>query len=198
MELSQMQEKLRPMLTESRFRHSLGVMATSVRLAKIFGASQEKARIAGLLHDCAKDIDKGEMPAMCDALGVPLDPIKREQRSLIHADLGAKLAQTEFGITDPEIIDAIRFHTLGRPGMTVLEKILYIADFVEPNRKSFPGLDTLRELAELNLDLAMLHAVESSIRYVKSQGKVLHEQSLLTQAYYSKLAASKKKEKVMA
>lgn len=198
MELSQMQEKLRPMLTESRFRHSLGVMATSVRLAKIFGASQEKARVAGLLHDCAKDIDKGEMPAMCDALGVPLDPVKREQRSLIHADLGAKLAQTEFGITDPEIIDAIRFHTLGRPGMTVLEKILYIADFVEPNRKSFPGLDTLRELAELDLDLAMLHAVESSIRYVKSQGKVLHEQSLLTQAYYSKLAASKKKEKVMA
>ena len=135
---------------------------------------------------------------MCDALGVPLDPVKREQRSLIHADLGAKLAQTEFGITDPEIIDAIRFHTLGRPDMTALEKILYIADFVEPNRKSFPGLDTLRELAELDLDLAMLHAVDSSIRYVKSQGKVLHEQSLLTQAYYSKLAASKKKEKVMA
>lgn len=198
MELSQMQEKLRLMLTESRFRHSLGVMAASVRLAKIFGAPQEKARIAGLLHDCAKDIDKGEMPAMCDALGVPLDPVKREQRSLIHADLGAKLAQTEFGITDPEIIDAIRFHTLGRPDMTALEKILYIADFVEPNRKSFPGLDTLRELAELDLDLAMLHAVDSSIRYVKSQGKVLHEQSLLTQAYYSKLAASKKKEKVMA
>ena len=125
MELSQMQEKLRLMLTESRFRHSLGVMAASVRLAKIFGAPQEKARIAGLLHDCAKDIDKGEMPAMCDALGVPLDPVKREQRSLIHADLGAKLAQTEFGITDPEIIDAIRFHTLGRPDMTCL---LYTSD----------------------------------------------------------------------
>lgn len=196
MELSQMQEKLRGMLTEKRFRHSLGVMGSAAHMAKIFGASEEKARIAGLLHDCAKDIDKAKMPDMCDALGVELDPVKREQRSLIHADLGAKLAQTEFGITDPDIIAAIRSHTLGHPQMSVLEKILYIADFVEPNRKDFPGLSELRELAELDLDLAMLAAVNSSIRYVKSQNKVLHEQSLQTQAYYTQLAA--KKEKVMA
>ncbi len=198
MELSHMQEKLKTMLTESRFRHSLGVMEAAVHLAEIHGAPVEKARIAGLLHDCAKDMDKSEMPALCDRLGVELDPVKREQRSLIHADLGAKLAQTEFGVTDPDIISAIRYHTLGRPEMTTLEKILYIADFIEPNRKSFIGLDELRELSELDLDFAMLKALDSSISYVRSQGKVLHEQSLLTQAYYSKIAAAKKKEKVMA
>lgn len=188
MEFSQMQEKLKGMLTEKRFRHSLGVMDSSVHLAKLFGESEEKARIAGLLHDCAKDIDKAIMPAMCDELGVELDDTKREQRSLIHADLGAKLAQTEFGVTDPDIISAIRYHTLGRPNMTVLEKILYIADFIEPNRKDFPGLSEIRELAELDLNLAMLTAVNASIRYVKSQNKLLHEQSLQTQAYYQKLA----------
>lgn len=197
MELSQMEKKLQGMLSEKRYRHSLGVMETAVHMAQIFGVSQESARIAGLLHDCAKDIDKELMPKMCEELGVYLDPVKYEQRSLIHADLGAKLAEDEFGITDAEILDAIRYHTLGRPNMTVLEKILYIADFTEPNRKSFPGLDELRELAELDLDLAMLRAVESSIRYVKSQGKTLHEQSLLTQKYYSELISSRKKEKVM-
>lgn len=196
MDLSQMQEKLRGMLTLQRFRHSLGVMGSAVHLAKIFGAPVEKARIAGLLHDCAKDLDKADMPAMCDALGVELDPVKREQRSLIHADLGAKLAQTEFGVTDPEIISAIRYHTLGRSQMTVLEKILYIADFIEPNRRDFPGLDELRELAELDLDAAMLAAVDASVRYVRSRNKVLHEQSLQTLAYYKRLAAEK--EKVMA
>ncbi len=189
MELSQMQEKLKGMLTEKRFQHSLGVMDSAVHLAKIFGESEEKARIAGLLHDCAKDINKELMPSMCDELGVELDAVKREQRSLIHADLGAKLVQTEFGVSDPDIISAIRYHTLGRPNMTALEKILYIADFIEPNRKDFPGLADIRELAELDLDIAMLTAVNASIRYVKSQNKVLHEQSVKTQAYYQKLAS---------
>lgn len=189
MEFSQMQEKLKGMLTEKRFRHSLGVMDSAVHLAKLFGESEEKARIAGLLHDCAKDIDKALMPAMCEELGVELDTVKREQRSLIHADLGAKLVQTEFGVSDADVISAIRYHTLGRPNMTALEKILYIADFIEPNRKDFPGLSEIRELAELDLDLAMLTAVNASIRYVRSQNKVLHEQSLQTQAYYQKLAS---------
>lgn len=189
MEFSQMQEKLKGMLTEKRFRHSLGVMDSAVHLAKLFGESEEKARIAGLLHDCAKDIDKALMPAMCEELGVELDAVKREQRSLIHADLGAKLVQTEFGVSDADVISAIRYHTLGRPNMTALEKILYIADFIEPNRKDFPGLSEIRELAELDLDLAMLTAVNASIRYVRSQNKVLHEQSLQTQAYYQKLAS---------
>lgn len=189
MEFSQMQEKLKGMLTEKRFRHSLGVMDSAVHLAKLFGESEEKARIAGLLHDCAKDIDKALMPAMCEELGVELDAVKREQRSLIHADLGAKLVQTEFGVSDADVISAIRYHTLGRPNMTALEKILYIADFIEPNRKDFPGLSEIRELAELDLDLAMLTAVNASIRYVRSQNKVLHEQSLQTQAYYQQLAS---------
>lgn len=189
MEFSQMQEKLKGMLTEKRFRHSLGVMDSAVHLAKLFGESEEKARIAGLLHDCAKDIDKALMPAMCEELGVELDTVKREQRSLIHADLGAKLVQTEFGVSDADVISAIRYHTLGKPNMTALEKILYIADFIEPNRKDFPGLSEIRELAELDLNLAMLTAVNSSIRYVRSQNKVLHEQSLQTQAYYQKLAS---------
>lgn len=189
MEFSQMQEKLKGMLTEKRFRHSLGVMDSAVHLAKLFGESEEKARIAGLLHDCAKDIDKALMPAMCEELGVELDAVKREQRSLIHADLGAKLVQTEFGVSDADVISAIRYHTLGKPNMTALEKILYIADFIEPNRKDFPGLSEIRELAELDLDLAMLTAVNASIRYVRSQNKVLHEQSLQTQAYYQKLAS---------
>ena len=187
MELSQMEQKLQGMLSEKRYRHSLGVMETAVKMAQIFGVSPKQAQLAGLLHDCAKDIDKSIMPKMCEKLGVHLDPVKLEQRSLIHADLGAKIAEYAFGIEDTEILDAIRYHTLGRPNMTVLEKILYIADFTEPNRKSFPGLDELRKLSEEDLDLAMLRAVESSINYVKSQGNLLHEQSVKTQKFYNEL-----------
>ncbi len=179
-----LEEKLVTMLTPERYQHSLGVMQTAEKMAKRFGVDVTKARLAGLLHDCAKDIDKGEMVALCDKLGVELDPVKREQRSLIHADLGAKMLETEFGIEDPEIISAVKFHTLGRANMTDLEKILYLADVIEPNRKPYEGIDTLRQLCESNLDCAMLFAIDRSVEYVRHRHKKLHSQTLETQQYF--------------
>ncbi len=196
MELVAMEEKLKKALSERRYNHSLGVMETAVHLAELFGADVEKARLCGLLHDCAKDIEKSVMPEMCEALGVPLDEIKREQRSLIHADLGAKLAETEYGVSDEEVLDAIRYHTLGRPNMTLLEKIIYVADFVEPTRKEFPGLSELRELSVLDIDLAMYRAVDSCIAHVQRQGKTVHSQSIETREFYKALVRKKEMERV--
>ena len=184
MSLDEMQKKLEQMLSPERYRHSLGVMETAEAMARRFGENAEKAKLAGLLHDCAKDIDKALMVDMCEELGVELDDIKREQRSLIHADLGAKMLETEFGIKDPEIINAVKYHTLGREHMTNLEKILYLADIIEPNRKHFDELDELRSLCETNLDCAMLCACERSIQYVQRKHKTLHSQTLLTQQYF--------------
>ena len=190
-DIAKLQKKLETMLTPNRFLHSLGVMETAMVMAKRFGENVEKARIAGLLHDCAKDIDKGKMVQMCEELGVYLDPMKREQRSLIHADLGAKLLETEFGIDDPHIIGAVKHHTLGREKMTNLEKILYLADLIEPNRKPFEGIDELRQLSEKNLDCAMLCAVEQSIDHIQHKHKPLHSQTLATQQYFLKLCKEK-------
>ncbi len=182
-----LEQKLQTMLSPDRYRHSLGVMETAEKMARHFGEDVEKAKIAGLLHDCAKDIDKDEMIAMCDALGVELDPVKREQRSVVHADLGAKLLETEFGITDPEIISAVKYHTLGRVDMTRLEKILYLADIIEPGRKPWDGLEDLRKMAMADLDCAMLCAVDRSVEYVLRRHKILHSQTLATQQYFSKI-----------
>ncbi len=184
MDRIQMKEKLKTMLTPRRYQHSIGVMNTARELARRFGADEGKAEIAGLLHDCAKDIDKSKMVDMCDELGVELDDLKKEQRALIHPDLGAKLVQTEFDITDPEIISAIKHHTLGRPDMTKLEKILYLADYIEPNREEMEGLAELRALCREDLDRAMLFATDMTISYVLSKKKVLHKQSLATREYF--------------
>lgn len=185
------EKKLRGMLSEKRYLHSLGVMETAEKMAHRFGEDPEKARLAGLLHDCAKDIDKDEMLVLCKQLDVPLDPVKREQRGLIHADLGARLLETEFGITDPEIISAVKYHTLGRENMTNLEKILYLADIIEPNRRPFEGIEALRSLCESNLNCAMLFAIERSIEHVLHRHKKLHSQTLAAQQYFLTICKEK-------
>lgn len=190
-DIEKLQEKLKTMLTPCRYQHSIGVMETAAQMATLFGENVEKARIAGLLHDCAKDIDKSKMVAMCENLGVYLDPMKKEQRSLIHADLGAKLLETEFQIDDPDIISAVKHHTLGRENMNNLEKILYLADLIEPNRKPYEGIEELRRLSEKNLDCAMLCAVEQSIEHIQHKHKPLHSQTLATQQYFLKLCKEK-------
>ncbi len=191
MTLEAMEQKLAGMLTPARYTHSLGVMETAVKMAHRFGADPEKARLAGLLHDCAKDIDFDAMLPLCDKLGVALDPVKREQKGLIHADLGAKLLETEFGITDPEIIGAVKYHTLGRENMTDLEKILYLADMIEPNRRSYDGLEELRRLCKTNLNCAMLFGVERSIDHIRHKRKKLHSQTLAAQQYFLTLCKEK-------
>jgi len=183
MTTEQMKEKLSTILTEHRYLHSLGVTETAQEMARTFGVDEEKAKIAGLLHDCAKQIDHEEQLKMCDTLGVFLDDTKRINRSLIHAELGAKLAETEFGVTDTEILDAIKYHTLGRPNMTKLEKILYLADIIEPHRKMFDGLEKLRALCKEDLDQALFYGLSLTMEHVNRKGLLLHTQTIEAEAY---------------
>lgn len=187
MTIEQMKEKLKSMLTEHRYVHSLGVMEMAVEMAKTFGVDEKKAEIAGLLHDCAKQIEKHEQLRLCEEYGLELDDTKRANLALLHSELGAKLAETEFGITDPEILGAIFYHTLGKPKMTPLEKILYVADMAEPNRQDYPGLKGLRALCETNLDEATLYGLELSIAHIERKGFVIHTQTMEAEAYYRKL-----------
>lgn len=186
MTTEQMKEKLGSMLTDHRYTHSLGVMETAEEMARLFHADVQKAQIAGLLHDCAKQIDREIQLAMCDEMGVLLDDIKRESTALLHAELGAKLAETEFGITDDEILGAIKYHTLGRAKMTDLEKILYLADIIEPNRKDFEGLNELRSLCTQDLNKALLYGLELTIAHIGRKGRILHTQTIEAEKYYRK------------
>ena len=166
--------KLKTMLKEKRYIHSLGTMQTSVELAKRYGANQDKAQLAGLLHDCAKNIAYEKAYTMCEEYGIPLDPIMCKSPKLIHQLLGAEVARREFGVEDEEVLQAIRVHTTGAPDMTMLDKIIYLADFTEPNRERLKGMDELRELTHKDLDDAMLFALDISIKIALKKGNLLH------------------------
>ena len=186
MNINQMDKKLKETLSERRYAHSVGVMESAVEMAERFGADVEKARIAGLLHDCAKEIDKDEAVRLCDEMKIEIDDEKRVQKGLLHADLGAEFIKRDYNIDDKEIYDAVKYHTMGRRDMTILDKIIYLADFIEPNRRDFDGLSELKELCKKDLDEAMLFAINLSISFVTGKGKTLHKQTVDTKDYFQK------------
>ena len=166
----EMSEQLKRMIPPRRFIHSIGVMETAVRLAPVAGADGEKARVAGLLHDCAKKLNREQMLEAARMGGVSLLPDELENEAVLHAPAGAFVARHVFGVSDPEILSAIRLHTVGAPGMTPLEALIYVADFIEPNRKPIPGLEAIRAAAETDVFRAAAMCGESTRRYVASQG----------------------------
>ena len=123
-----MQEKLKKYLDEDRFTHTQGVMYTSAALAMRYGEDVRKAQAAGLLHDCAKCIPNEKKISICEKNGIPISDAERINPFLLHAKAGAQIAKDKYKITDPDILNAIASHTTGRPGMSLLEKIVYIAD----------------------------------------------------------------------
>lgn len=170
-------ERLREMLTEKQFRHSMNVSKMAIKLAQHYGEDSDRAYMAGILHDCAKNIPGYEMPKRCDELNVALSDIEKTSPSLIHAPLGAKIAEVEFDVDDEQILNAIRYHTVGRAHMTMLEKIVYLADIIEPLRK-FPGVDELRTLAFENIDRAMICAFDSSLLFNIKKEVLLHPNTI--------------------
>ena len=184
-----MQEKLQSAISVKRYIHTLGVADEAVKLAEIYGTArdQQKARVAGLLHDCAKDYPESMRQRFCKEYKVKTDEIMNKQTDLIHPFLGAEVAKREYQVMDEDVLNAIRFHTTGRPNMSLLEKIVFIADYIEPNREKFGGLDEARRLAYLDLDKAMAYILENTIEYVKARGRLLHPLSQEALEYYKNL-----------
>lgn len=169
--------KLKEKLSESRFKHSLGVMTTAEKLAKRFGADIVKSKLAGLVHDCAKEIHPREQLKLAENFGILLDEIERQETVLIHGPLGAFIAKKDFKIKDEEILRAIKIHTTGDKNMTLLDKIIFIADYIEPSR-NFPGVDILRKQAHEDLDKAIVTAIDSTISHVMDKGSLLHPKTV--------------------
>ncbi|WP_100331641.1 bis(5'-nucleosyl)-tetraphosphatase (symmetrical) YqeK [Bacillus xiapuensis] len=169
MNRNQALELVKEQLTEHRYQHTLGVAETAVKLAHQFGADPQKAEIAAIFHDYAKFRPKEEMAAIIRA--EKMDPrLLSFHPELWHAPVGACLVQKEAGIEDEEILDAIRYHTSGRTGMTLLEKIIYLADYIEPGRH-FPGVEEVRALAEEHLDAALIQAVKNTIQFLMKKNQ---------------------------
>ncbi len=145
-----------------RFKHSKNVAKEAVRLAKKYGADAEKAEVAGILHDATKETAENEQMQLIEKAGIVLTEMERESPKLWHAISGSAYVQVELGLDDQEIIDAIRYHTTGRAGMTLLDKVIFIADFISADR-DYEGVDRMRKIAEKNLDEAVLEGMAFTI-----------------------------------
>ncbi len=171
-------EIVKKQLTKHRYEHTLGVMETAVQLAGKYGTDKKRAELAAIFHDYAKFRDKEEMKLIIQQQQLG-DELLQFNSELWHAPVGAYLVEKEAEITDLEILDAIRYHTSGRPNMTCLEKVIYLADYIEPGRH-FPGVEEVREMAEENLEQALLQAIKNTIHFLLKKNQRVFPLTILT------------------
>lgn len=170
-------EILRGRLTPKRFRHSLAVAEQAVHLAELYGADKEKAYTAGLVHDILKDTDGDSQLQIFKDFDILLDAVEQSAPKLWHARAGAVFLERVLGLTDTDILQAVRYHTTGRAGMSTLEVVLYLADFTSADR-DYPDVEVLRELCERDKNAAMLYALEYTVQDLKEQGRAVHPDTL--------------------
>ena len=178
-------------LNQHRFMHSLAVAHTARQLAIAHHLDPAKAEAAGLLHDCAKCLPLSAMQQLCRDHQLTVDPDILQSGALLHSVAGACQAQDVYGITDPELLSAITNHTSGRPGMSKLDMVIWLADKIEPTRASYPLLDKVRMLAGFSLEKALLTSLEGSANYLRSSGKTVHPLTLQTIAWLKTLPETK-------
>ena len=178
-------DQLRPIalsyLKPKRMPHVLGTEQEAVRLARQYGADETQSRIAALLHDCTKKLDMDQQLALCAQYHIQLDDLEQHALKLLHAKTGAAIARDVFGVDDA-VYRAIYWHTTGHPNMTKLEKIIYLADYIEPSR-DFPGVEDLRRAVHADLDRGLLKALDDSIRDMQQWGNPVHHNTLDARDY---------------
>ncbi|MGE5589712.1 MAG: bis(5'-nucleosyl)-tetraphosphatase (symmetrical) YqeK [Bacillota bacterium] len=160
-------------LTPSRLEHTRGVVKAATELARRFGADEEKADLAAILHDAAKNLGGPQLLSLAHQEGIIVDIVQQQAPDLLHGPVAAALARRELNERDEDVLRAVAIHTTGAPGMSALDKVIYLADYIEPGR-SFPGVDQLREAAAHSLDRAVLLAMDGALRYVVDRGWLIH------------------------
>jgi predicted HD superfamily hydrolase involved in NAD metabolism len=191
---AEIEEKLKKELTENRYRHTMGVTYTACALAMVHGANLSQARMGGLLHDCAKCIPNSEKIEICKKKKIPVSEFEIEHPVLLHAKLGAYLAKKEYGCDDKAVLDAITWHTTGRPAMTLLEKIVFVSDYIEPNREKQPNLAEIRKLAFTDIDQCMYLILRDTVDYLSENPKSMDHTTLSAYSYYKKLIRARETE----
>lgn len=186
--LKKLRKEMEEKLNAKRYEHTLSVAYTAATLAMVHGADKDKALIAGLLHDCAKCLSNKKLLLICRKNKLSVSEIERQNPSaLLHAKVGSFLAHEKYGIEDKEILSAIRYHTTGRPAMNLLEKIIYIADYIEPGRTHAVNLEQIRRMAYQNLDEALLTILEDTLSYLRSTDGQVDSMTKETCEYYKNI-----------
>lgn len=185
-DIAKLRKAMEKELDIKRYEHTLGVAYTAACLAMYYGADPLKAEVAGLLHDCAKCLDNEKRLQICKKHHIKVTDIELQNPFLLHAKVGSFLAMQKYGVDDKDITNAILNHTTGRPDMSLLEKIVYIADYIEPCRKQAPNLAQIRKLAFENIDKALLFILGDTLHYLQTVGNEIDPMTQKTYDYYLK------------
>ncbi|MCL1905975.1 MAG: bis(5'-nucleosyl)-tetraphosphatase (symmetrical) YqeK [Clostridiales bacterium] len=183
---SSRQQRLKDFLPPRRYEHCLRVSEEACLLARCHGIDEERARLAGLLHDVARDLSPDALFANAARFGLTVGPDEYADPVILHAAVGAKLLKNEWGINDKAVLRAVEEHTLAAPDMDKLCQIIYLADIIEPGRREWPGLNALRKLCYEHLGRAMLLALKESIGYLKESRIRIHPRTLAAYDFWAR------------
>lgn len=173
MDLTEMDVLLKQSLKPNRYIHSVNTMKEAILLAEHYGENKDIAAISGLLHDCAKNLNDIETLKYCEANSIELNEVEKNQLFLMHGSVGAIIAKEKYGITDEVILNSIKYHTTGYSKMSMMDKIIFLADYIEPGR-THSGVDCARKLAYVDIDKALICAFNNVINYVIGQNGLIH------------------------
>ena len=185
-EIKDIKKELEHDLDSKRYEHTLGVAYTAACLAMRYGYDMEKSYITGLLHDCAKCMSNKDKLEYCEKYDIPVTKVEQENPSLLHAKVGAEMSRRKYDIKDSEIYQAIMYHTTGHPQMTLLDKIIYISDYMEPHRDEAPNLDSVRKQAFIDINATLLTILKDSVAYLEKSDKTVDPMTMETYLYYVK------------
>lgn len=185
-DFQEIKKKLKKALDKSRYIHTKGVMYTAGCLAMAHEYPLEKAMLAGLLHDCAKCLSTSEKIELCEKHDTIISAVEFENPSLLHAKAGAILAEEKYKITDPQILHSIKVHTTGAPNMNLLDKIVFVADYIEPGRNMAPRLEYIRKIAFIDINLAVAEILYDTIHFLNSKKGVIDPTTQITYNFYEK------------
>lgn len=181
-DLEKIYEYVKSSIMESRYIHTLGVIETAKSLARLNGVDETKAEIAALVHDMAKSIPIDEQTKILRNNNIEIDIVTENSPQILHGFVGSILAKELLGIEDEDILNSVKYHTIARKNMSLLEKIIYIADYIEPNR-NYPGVQELRQVTFANLNEGVLRGLENTIIYVIKHGQLVHSNTMEARNY---------------
>ena len=188
--MKKIKKYLKKHLTKERYHHTVGVAYTAMSMAMKYNPQPDnnefmiKAEIAGLLHDCAKCMDNDKKIRICNKNQIAYSKLEAENPYLLHGKVGAYIARKEFDILDEDILNAITWHTTGRPDMSLLEKIIFVADYIEPSRRPIPELNLIRQLAFTDIDQAVIKILENTLKYLNEKGNPIDDMTQKTYDSY--------------
>lgn len=191
--MKKIKKYLKKHLTKDRYQHTLGVAFTAAALAMKYNTELsnsnlvKRAYLAGLLHDCAKCMSDEKKLQICDKNSIPYSKMEASHPYLLHGRVGAHIARTKFKITDNDILQAISWHTTGRPNMSLLEKIIFIADYIEPSRKPIKELDLIRRLAFEDIDKTMEKILSNTLKYLEVKNAPVDKMTQTTYESYQRI-----------